>query len=131
MNIIAFVDPKERKSTLSRRVHSHAARVAHARSRQLRKAQYAKQNHQPAETREGLGQGERQFQPKERVDAKSREDDQVSSAYDQDSRTPPLNYVPGAFEHEPLAGFLRSLTALEHFMFNHCTCPMHCMPLEG
>lgn len=28
--------------------------------------------------------------------------------------------IPGAFEHEPLAGFLRSLTSRENFLFNHC-----------
>lgn len=28
--------------------------------------------------------------------------------------------LTGAFEHEPLASFLKSLTFEEHFMFSHC-----------
>lgn len=120
MNFIAFVNSNDQKRTSSRRVHSHAAKVAHAKSRQLRKAQYAKQNHQPTEPREDLSQSQGKYQPRKRVNATSGEDRQVSSAYDQDSTTLSLDFINGAFEHEPLAGFLRSLTALEHFMFNHC-----------
>lgn len=28
--------------------------------------------------------------------------------------------LSGAFEHEPLASFLKTLTSTEHFMFSHC-----------
>lgn len=51
--------------------------------------------------------------------AVSTKDEQHSASLDE---TRPLvpRFIPGAFEHEPLASFIRSLDSKEVFMFDYC-----------
>ncbi|KAF4467131.1 hypothetical protein FALBO_5989, partial [Fusarium albosuccineum] len=105
MEFITLVHPSQSSSAKSKRkAHSHAARVAHARARRLRMAGFASQN---AIDRESTQKQQDGIQPKHQV------------ALGQDQTTLAPRYLPGAFEHEPFASFLKSLTPREHYIFNH------------
>ncbi|KAJ3549027.1 hypothetical protein NM208_g727 [Fusarium decemcellulare] len=105
MEFITLVHPSQSSSAKSKRnAHSHAARVAHARARRLRMAGYASQK---GIDREGTQKQQDDIQPKNQV------------ALRQDQTTLGPRHLPGAFEHEPFASFLKSLTPREHYIFNH------------
>ncbi|KAM6511449.1 hypothetical protein FALCPG4_016451 [Fusarium falciforme] len=88
----------------SRQIHSHAARTAHARARRLRMANYMREKNNTKASQE--------------IAAVSTKDKQSSASLDE---TRPLvpRVIPGAFEHEPLASFIRSLDSKEVFMFDY------------
>lgn len=60
--------------------------------------------------------------------AVSNQDKKPSASLDE---TRPLvpRAIPGAFEHEPLASFIRSLNSKEVFMFDYCERPFFVFPL--
>lgn len=62
------------------------------------------------------------------IAAVSARDKQSSASLDE---TRPLvpRAIPGAFEHEPLASFIRSLDSKEVFMFDYCERPFFVLPL--
>ncbi|KAH7141096.1 hypothetical protein EDB81DRAFT_799406 [Dactylonectria macrodidyma] len=82
---------------LRRQIHSHAARVAHARARRLRVANYTRQNEA---IKENTQQEQTLVEPK------------VVTPI-----TPSI--VSTTIEHGPFASFVESLTLVEHFLFNH------------
>lgn len=117
MEFITVFDPSQKGSAdLSRRAHSHAARVAHARARKIRVEEHMQQK--------------RIINQKEMPHAKSlveRMQENPSSISREQSLPSQLKttssiplLLPTSFEHEPLASFLRSLTFRERFMFQHC-----------
>lgn len=116
MEFITVLDPSQKSSAASsRRAHSHAARVAHARARKIRVEEHMRQKHM--------------IKQKELTHAKALVDEiqEDSILISREQRLSQLKTTPSiplllptAFEHEPLAGFLRSLTTRERFMFNHC-----------
>jgi hypothetical protein len=52
-----------------------------------------------------------------------------SSASLDETRPQVPRVIPGAFEHEPLASFIRSLDSKEVFMFDYCERPFFVLPL--
>ncbi|CAM1504983.1 Fc.00g106200.m01.CDS01 [Cosmosporella sp. VM-42] len=106
-----------RSASQKRQAHSHAARVAHARARKLRMA-----NHMPQK-----GIIAQNGNPRVVVDASehqaqvivARQPHKQASASSNTIRCSISKTIPGAFEHEPLARFLGSLTSREHFIFHH------------
>lgn len=118
MEFITIVHPAQKDSAkLRKQAHSHAARVAHARAKRLRLAKYREQQ-------KGKGSsGESDESPAVEVVvvlAKQSRQTPNSNSEDMDSSTIPAS-PSGAFEHEPLASFLKSLTQREHFLFDYCT----------
>lgn len=89
----------------SRQIHSHAARTAHARARRLRMANYMREQNKKKESQE----------------LATIPSEDTKSSFDRDEARPLVpRIIPGAFEHEPLASFIRSLDPKEVFMFDHC-----------
>ncbi|KXH26078.1 hypothetical protein CNYM01_02397 [Colletotrichum nymphaeae SA-01] len=113
MEFIVIVHPSQRRSArLKKQAHAHAARVTHARSR---KRQAACHGDQDASIRvEGRGRsvisrqraGEGMSRPQQDV---------LESRHLVEPLIP--STIPGAFEHEPLASFLKSSTAEERMLF--------------
>ncbi|KAI0161871.1 NADP-dependent oxidoreductase domain-containing protein [Hypoxylon sp. FL1284] len=98
-------------SNSRRQVHSHAARISHARARRLRMLEYTQQN---SGARDGSSSEESNHQPADRTQQ------YLQALVSQHvSATPIPMTISGAFEHEPLATFLRSLAPREHFLFSH------------
>lgn len=119
MEFISIVNPGEERAASSRKIHSHAAKVAHARSRRLRMAQYIEKN---AKTVTEGDETPRNQPQNSGCVLEARERVRWMSSSRRPDRTQMLpKSIDGAFEHEPLAGFLSTLTAKEHFLFNHCT----------
>ncbi|RSM08473.1 hypothetical protein CDV31_008110 [Fusarium ambrosium] len=88
----------------SRQIHSHAARTAHARARRRRMANYMREQNKNKELQEIATIPSEYTQP----------------SFDPEETRPPVpRIIPGAFEHEPLASFIRSLDPKEVFMFDH------------
>ncbi|KAH6880359.1 hypothetical protein B0T10DRAFT_581623 [Thelonectria olida] len=103
MEFITMVHPSQKGSAhLKRQAHSHAARVAHARARRLRMAEYKHESNE---------------NPGHQIQTSTNYQQQSSSRRELGPSIPET--IPGAFEHEPLASFLASLTSREHFMFSH------------
>lgn len=93
--------------SLKRKANAHAARVTHARARRLRTANYMSEKGVHKTDKDFSTDGWRRIaQP---------------SVVHPFAATPSVpKTIPGAFEHEPLAGFLKSLSSREHFLFDHC-----------
>ena len=116
MEFITIVHPADKDSTeLKRQAHSHAARMGHARSRRRRMADFRRQN-------ENIDQCQslsKQFLEYRDCDIGFSNPSRISIS--RPNEGPPIpKTISGAFEHEPLASFLKSLTSQEHFMFNYC-----------
>ncbi|KAI1410438.1 hypothetical protein F5Y13DRAFT_167771 [Hypoxylon sp. FL1857] len=112
MEFITMVHPAQSGSKeLRRQAHSHAARVAHARVRRRRVAGYI---HQKAHAHDPDMQEQARQSPNRAVD----EDAQVMIGCDASMVLAPRS-ISGAFEHEPMATFLTSLTYREHLLFSH------------
>lgn len=108
MDFIVVSDPAQRASAkTSRRVHSHAARVAHARSRRRQMAEYhqVKVNLQKCDANELIGNN-------------STPND--ISPESQDSSTPIPCTLTGDLQPEGISRFRQNLSPLEHFIFDHC-----------
>ena len=120
MEFINTISTEDDGATLSRRAHSHAAKAAHARTRRLCMAQYMHQKSTP----HMKADDEPQNRTKDSENVVSQAQDEckriVSGPTSVTTQTLPKS-IDGAFEHEPLAGFLRSLSDREHFLFDHCT----------
>ncbi|OTA95549.1 hypothetical protein M434DRAFT_393611 [Hypoxylon sp. CO27-5] len=110
MEFITVAHPAQSRSkNLRRQAHSHAARVAHARVRKLRMAGYTRREADDPDMQE------RNLQP---PNWNTDERIQTSISRDETITLAPRS-ISGAFEHEPLASFLKSLTNREHFLFSH------------
>ncbi|GAB1312091.1 hypothetical protein MFIFM68171_02301 [Madurella fahalii] len=106
MEFITIVHPSQKNSPrLRRRAHSHAARAAHARARRIRVA-----GHIAAES---TSQKDASSTPPNATVSPARN---LSRHLGLPSSVPAS--ISGAFEHEPLASFLRSLTPREHYLFD-------------
>ncbi|KAH9902144.1 hypothetical protein F4778DRAFT_736448 [Xylariomycetidae sp. FL2044] len=115
MDSILVYDPTKKISASStRKAHSHAARAAHARTRRLRVAHYTEQKKAAARVED---ENSRRRKASERLET-GRQDELVSYTPQGTASELPKS-IGGAFEHEPLASFLRSLTQREHFLFDH------------
>ena len=101
---------------LKRQAHSHAARVAHARARRLRVAEYVRKK-KNAEQSEQPGEVETLRETQEIVAPLTYKQD-LTGHPEVTQSIPQL--LSTAFEHEPLASFLVSLTYRERFMFDYC-----------
>ncbi|KAI0827812.1 hypothetical protein F5Y06DRAFT_283583 [Hypoxylon sp. FL0890] len=110
MKFITMAHPAQSGSKeLRRQAHSHAARVAHARSRRLQVANYMEQKARHPVMQE---------QARQASNRAMGEQDQASTGRDETTTVVPRT-MSGAFEREPLAIFLTSLTDREHFLFSH------------
>ncbi|KAI0138976.1 hypothetical protein F4776DRAFT_617512 [Hypoxylon sp. NC0597] len=110
MEFITMAHPAQSRSrNLRRQAHSHAARVAHARARKVRMLGYMQRKAHDPDMQEGNLQSPN-WATEERT--------QTSISRDETIILAPRS-ISGAFEHEPLASFLRSLTHREHFLFSH------------
>ncbi|KAI8649857.1 hypothetical protein NCS56_01436500 [Fusarium sp. Ph1] len=103
INVRPSVQPSS-SARSSRQIHSHAARIAHARARRLRMANYMREKNNAKVPQE--------------IAAVSTQDKQPSASLDE-TRPQVPRVIPGAFEHEPLASFIRSLDSKEVFMFDY------------
>jgi hypothetical protein len=113
MEFITLAHPEQKNSArLKRQAHSHAARVAHARARKVRMADYQQS---AAIDRRPSGEATSQSEDAE-IRRRTKQNVDNSRAV-----TAALLGISGAFEHEPLASFIQSLTPREHFVFSHCT----------
>ncbi|KAK1658662.1 hypothetical protein BDP55DRAFT_564750 [Colletotrichum godetiae] len=105
MEFIVMVHPNQRGSArLKRQAHSHAARVTHARSRKRQLAHLSN--------------------PELRIEAESHEYEfsrpQRDIVESQHVTAPSIpSRISGAFEHEPLASFLKSSTTEEKMLFSY------------
>ncbi|KAK1520355.1 uncharacterized protein CCOS01_10474 [Colletotrichum costaricense] len=105
MEFIVIVHPDQRRSArLKKQAHAHAARVTHAR---LRKRQVARHGNQDPDI-QVKSQEERVSRPQQDV---------VELQHLVEPSIP--STIPGAFEHEPLASFLKSSTAEEKMLFSY------------
>ncbi|CAI0646565.1 unnamed protein product [Colletotrichum noveboracense] len=113
MKFITMVHPAQKDSAnLRRQAHSHAARVAHARARRRRMVEHTQR-------REILGVAEGDSEVADSEERMSSNWKNLESfVRDEITLVLPPN-ISGAFEHEPLASFLGSLTPREHYMFQH------------
>lgn len=119
MEFITLAHPDEKDSaSLKRQAHSHAARVAHARARRLRMAAHAKQR-TDALKEEAQGKASKNELP---MTVTRQTNNQEFSRDPALAITMPKT-ISGAFEHEPLASFIKSLAPREHFIFDHCESP--------
>lgn len=105
MDFITVQHPSQHSARVQRQIHAHAARVSHARARLSRVAAY---NRQKKIENQDLDKGEEITEHPPPVTDPSTWDVTI-----------PMT-VSGAFEHEPLASFLRSLTSWEHSLFEYC-----------
>lgn len=117
MEFIVIVHPNQRRSTrLKKQAHAHAARVTHARSRKRQAACHGDQGPNIQVESRGRSvilrqrEGEGMSRPQQDV---------VESQHLVEPSIP--STIPGAFEHEPLASFLKSSTAEERMLFFYCT----------
>lgn len=106
-------------NNLKRRAHSHAARVAHARARRHRVAEYMneKDTVEQKAQREATNHGsQNQTQTRDVLCH------QCNLGLVGRDKTTFLakRAISDAFEHEPFARFMESLSPREHFMLNHC-----------
>ncbi|KPM38265.1 hypothetical protein AK830_g8296 [Neonectria ditissima] len=106
MEFIPASHPARTTSTeLKRQAHSHAARVAHARARRLRVANYMHEKGTAGETSSRKASGDQQHYHALVIQDKM--------------KTSVPKVIPGAFEHEPMTSFKKSLTFQERFMLDH------------
>ncbi|KAK4096700.1 hypothetical protein N658DRAFT_435552 [Parathielavia hyrcaniae] len=109
MQFITIAHPSDKDSPhLRRQAHSHAARNAHARVRRIRVARHAAER----------------TASQTAASSTTHSEVCISLARSSAGHHPGLvSSVPAsissAFEHEPLATFLRSLTSRENYLFNH------------
>lgn len=108
MDFIVVSNPGKRASAkTSRRVHSHAARVAHARSRRRQMAEYhqVKANLQRCDANELISNNS----PPNDISPES-----------QNLSTPIPCTLAGDLQPEGISRFRQNLSPLEHFIFDHC-----------
>lgn len=99
-------------STKARRqAHSHAARVAHARARRLQVASYMHQ-------KSSAGHDSDREESDHQLASWTRQHTRALLSQ-HETALPAPRTLSGAFEHEPLASFLRSLAPREHFLLSH------------
>ena len=127
MEFVPLSHPTQATSAnVKRQIHSHAARVAHARARKLRIDQYMHKKHIAGERRDCVGQeSETPFpdpSPSGAVVKRYKHNQPPSSGVLVPASVPKI-ISPNAFEPEPLASFLTSLSEREHFLFTHCESP--------
>jgi hypothetical protein len=125
MEFITIVHPSQKNSPrLKRQAHSHAARAAHARARRTRVAAHtaALDSTSQKDASESSPHPKATVPPARKT--KSRNMNLGSYLTIQRlglhvSSSVPAS-IPSAFEHEPLASFLKSLTSREHYLFDYC-----------
>lgn len=117
MEFIVIVHPNQRRSArLKKQAHAHAARVTHARSRKRQAARHSDQ--EPDIKIDARGRSRNLRQPEEKGTSRPQQE-LVESQHLAEPSIP--RTVSGAFEHEPLASFLKSSTAEEKMLFFYCT----------
>ncbi|KAF7562260.1 hypothetical protein G7046_g1851 [Stylonectria norvegica] len=120
MEFITMVHPGQGQSrNLTQQAHSHAARVAHARTRRRRMTEFLHRT-SAKENPETLNKSP-QHHHYHAYPVYGSESGISASRFGIRLSIP--DSLSSSFEHEPLASFLRSLTSQEHFMFNHCKFP--------
>ncbi|KAH8888064.1 hypothetical protein GQ53DRAFT_725278 [Thozetella sp. PMI_491] len=119
MEFIVIECPGEKASAASKRqAHSHAARVAHARNRRKKEAEHAKQK-ETAERYSHSGDSRHSQPPDENQrDEEVGQENGQASIRDNGAHCVP-RHITGAFEHQTLARFIKSLTSREQLMFHH------------
>lgn len=103
--------PQDSRQTSMRHANSHKARIAHARVRRRRTEDYLR------------SKSCNEIQGEASLDQQRRLDDSALILSHPSSRLVHQalpQTVSGAFLHEPLSTFVGSLTAREHFIFEHC-----------
>ncbi|KXH34007.1 hypothetical protein CSIM01_02342 [Colletotrichum simmondsii] len=113
MEFIVIVHPNQRRSArLKKQAHAHAARVTHARSRKRQAACHGDQDLNI----QVEGRGRSVILRQQEGEGVSRpQQDVVETQHLVEPSIP--STMPGAFEHEPLASFLKSSTAEERMLF--------------
>lgn len=110
IQFITSFDPGNTKSAnQQRRVHSHAARTAHAKARRLRMIDYQECKTRPAP--EGSQETET------RMDSVLSEVDAVET--EKALRPSPVSLL-ASDRRDPFNSFARSLEPIEHFLLDHC-----------
>jgi hypothetical protein len=124
MEFITLSHPSQKSSTaLQKTARSHAARVAHARARKTRKEVTEGLEERPVRKtsqKPGLRHATRLLRAVEyaKVDTSGKFSTGATAGPWVDVTTPLSIF--GAFQHEPIASFVKSLSHQERFAFDHC-----------
>ncbi|KAH7184813.1 uncharacterized protein B0J16DRAFT_414254 [Fusarium flagelliforme] len=107
MDFIVVTNPSQRASAkTNRRVHAHAARVAHARTRRRHMAEY--------------NQAETNIQQRDTNDPIRNKSGTITIPAESQSPLPPIpRTVAGDLQPDGISRFRQNLSPLEHFIFDH------------